>query len=73
MPIYPYQCSGCGHEFEEMQGVNDPLLRKCPECGKMKLKKQITSAQLHMRYSLMAPRHMRGQRRMKGKGDAKAK
>lgn len=73
MPMYVYKCSGCEHELEEMQSVNDALLRKCPECGKLKLKKQVTSAQLHMRYSLLAPRHMRGQRRMRGKGDARAK
>ena len=63
LPIYVYECAECGHSMEEMQGVNDPELRKCPECGKPELKRQITSAQLHMRYSLMAPRHMRGQRK----------
>lgn len=63
MPIYIYKCDECGHDVEEMQGVDAPQLKKCPKCGRLKLKRQITSAQLHMRYSLMAPRHMRGQRK----------
>jgi putative FmdB family regulatory protein len=63
MPIYVYKCNECGHELEEMQGLNDPKLRKCPECGKLKLARQVTSAQLHSRYSPLAPRHMRGQRK----------
>ena len=62
MPIYEFGCEACGHEFEKRMGFDDPKPRKCPECGGLKLKKQITSAVLHMRYSNMHPRHMRGQR-----------
>jgi len=63
MPIYEYGCP-CGHTFEKVHGVNDPQPRKCPECGKLKLKKLFPSnpAVLHIRYSPMHPRHMRGQR-----------
>ena len=63
MPIYVYKCDNCGHDLEAVQGINDSKLTKCPECGKAKLRRQVTSAQLHMQYSLMAPRHMRGQRK----------
>ena len=37
MPTYDYQCSACQHTFEEFQGINDPVLTKCPKCGKKKL------------------------------------
>lgn len=39
MPTYDYECDACGHEFELFQGINDPVHRKCPECGKLKLRR----------------------------------
>jgi putative FmdB family regulatory protein len=39
MPTYDYECDACGHEFELFQGINDPVQRKCPECGKLKLRR----------------------------------
>ena len=37
MPNYDYKCGKCGYEFEELQGINDKPLRKCPKCkGKIK-------------------------------------
>jgi putative FmdB family regulatory protein len=33
MPIYGYECSQCGHQFEVLQSVNDAPLGTCPECG----------------------------------------
>ncbi|TWT55129.1 Zinc ribbon domain protein [Rubripirellula amarantea] len=39
MPTYDYECEGCGHKFEEFQGINDPVLKKCPECKKNKLQR----------------------------------
>ena len=39
MPTYDYQCNACGHEFELFQGINDPIKRKCPECGRLKLQR----------------------------------
>ena len=32
MPIYEYVCKNCG-KFEYLQGLHDPLLKKCPTCG----------------------------------------
>ncbi len=32
MPTYQYQCSECGHEFEEFQRMSDAPLEKCPKC-----------------------------------------
>ena len=43
MPIYEYQCQACGTVHEALQKVSDPLLKKCPECGKLKLKKLVSA------------------------------
>lgn len=32
MPIYVYECETCGIHFERTQRVNDPPLKRCPEC-----------------------------------------
>jgi putative FmdB family regulatory protein len=39
MPTYDYECSACGHTFEVFQGINDDVLKKCPECKKNKLQR----------------------------------
>ena len=39
MPTYDYLCDSCGHKFELFQGINDKLVRKCPECKKLKLRR----------------------------------
>ena len=32
MPIYEYQCSSCGDEFEKMQKMDAPKTAPCPKC-----------------------------------------
>ena len=39
MPTYDYECEACDHSFELFQGINDPVKRKCPICGKSKLRR----------------------------------
>ena len=39
MPTYDYVCDACDHKFEHFQGINDPVLKKCPECKKQKLRR----------------------------------
>jgi putative FmdB family regulatory protein len=41
MPTYDYICQACDHAFEEFQSITAPSLRKCPVCGKLKLKRLI--------------------------------
>ncbi len=41
MPTYDYQCDACEHAFELYQGINDAKKRKCPECGKLKLRRPM--------------------------------
>src|SRR5262249_16667674 len=33
MPIYEYRCTRCGAEFEVIQKISDPPLKKCRDCG----------------------------------------
>lgn len=33
MPVYVYECKPNAHRFEVRQGVNDPRVQVCPECG----------------------------------------
>ena len=41
MPTYDYVCDACDHEFELFQSITEPVKRKCPECGKNKLRRLI--------------------------------
>ena len=39
MPTYEYHCDACEHNFDEFQSINDKPLKKCPKCGKPKLRR----------------------------------
>ena len=39
MPTYDYVCEECDHEFELFQTITDSPKRKCPECGRMRLRR----------------------------------
>jgi putative FmdB family regulatory protein len=39
MPTYEYHCDACEHTFDEFQSMSDKPLRKCPKCGKLKLRR----------------------------------
>jgi len=41
MPTYDYVCDACEHAFEEFQSMTAKVLKKCPECGKPKLRRLI--------------------------------
>jgi putative FmdB family regulatory protein len=44
MPIYEYACNACGHQFEIMQKISDPLASVCPACGAAEVRKLISRA-----------------------------
>lgn len=44
MPIYEYECAGCGHRLEAIQRHTEAPLKDCPDCGKSRLKKLISVA-----------------------------
>ena len=41
MPTYEYKCSACGHAFEQFQSMSAPPVKKCPQCGKAKVKRLL--------------------------------
>jgi putative FmdB family regulatory protein len=41
MPTYDYKCDACGHTFEQFQSITAGPLKKCPHCGKLKLKRLL--------------------------------
>src|SRR6185436_15759896 len=43
MPTYDYVCRACEHRFEHFQSMQEPHLRKCPQCGKDRLERLIGS------------------------------
>ena len=43
MPTYSYECEACKHGLEAEQRISDAPLKKCPSCGKSKLRRMISS------------------------------
>ena len=41
MPTYDYVCEACNHEFELFHSIKEGAKRKCPECGRLKLRRLI--------------------------------
>src|SRR5438132_5276061 len=39
MPTYAYHCDACEPNFDKFQSINDKPLKKCPKCGKKKLRR----------------------------------
>ena len=51
MPLYEYQCDQCGHRFERIQKFSDPLVEVCPNCGKKKVHKLVSSPAIQFKGS----------------------
>ncbi len=49
MPIYEYVCKSCGHELEEVQKFNDPLLVECPACHQEELTRKMSVSSFHLK------------------------
>ena len=43
MPFYEYECQACKFYTEVMQKISDAPLRRCPSCGKQRLKKLVSA------------------------------
>ena len=41
MPTYEYKCEACGHTFERFQSITAAPIKRCPECGKSKVRRLI--------------------------------
>ena len=77
MPIYEYECSACGHEAEILQKISDPVQKKCPACGKLKLRKRLTAAGFQLKGSGWYATDFKGpakksEAKVDGKADSKS-
>ena len=43
MPTYEYKCDACGTEFERFQSITAAPIKRCPECGKAKVRRLIST------------------------------
>lgn len=43
MPIYGFSCTACGHSFDRLQKIADPVPEACPACAAAAVKRQITA------------------------------
>jgi len=50
MPIYEYQCAGCGRVVEKWQKISEEPLSICPSCGGS-LSKLISNCSFHLKGS----------------------
>jgi putative FmdB family regulatory protein len=41
MPTYEYKCDACGYAFERFQSITAEPIKRCPECGKAKVRRLI--------------------------------
>lgn len=49
MPIYEYQCRFCEHKEDVLQKVSDPLIKKCPQCGKNGFEKLVSAPSFQLK------------------------
>jgi putative FmdB family regulatory protein len=43
MPTYEYKCDACGNAFEKFQTMSSEPVKKCPKCGKNKVRRLISA------------------------------
>ena len=43
MPTYEYKCDNCGYEFERFQPITAAAIKRCPQCGKSKVRRLIST------------------------------
>lgn len=43
MPIYEFECTGCGHRFDRLQKLSDADPTICPACAAAKLRRRVSA------------------------------
>jgi len=51
MPIYEYKCSGCNHQFDAIQKMQDEPIKICPHCSEAKAVRLISAAGFQLKGS----------------------
>ena len=49
MPIYEYVCHACEKEFDQIQKISDPPLKKCNLCGSKKIEKKLSLSSFQLK------------------------
>ena len=49
MTIYDYKCDACRARFEVDHPMSAPPVKECPECGKAKVRKVLTTGGISVR------------------------
>ena len=49
MPIYEYECTNCGHTFDELQKMSDEHLVDCPSCSTPKLARLLSAPSFRLK------------------------
>jgi len=72
MPIYEYECQGCGHVFDALQKISDDPLSDCPECGEARLRKLLSAPNFRLKGGGWYETDFKGanQRNLAASGDA---
>ena len=42
MPTYDYCCEACEYTFEQFHGIKEEPTKKCPKCGKNRVKRLVS-------------------------------
>ena len=76
MPVYEYECSACGHRFEEWQKINDKPVKVCPKCKARKVERLISHTSFQLKGGgwygdLYASHKPAGSAKVNGAGDGK--
>jgi putative FmdB family regulatory protein len=48
MPIYEFECTACGHRFDELMRLSDPEPAVCPSCGAPQVRKRLSAPQFRL-------------------------
>lgn len=48
MPIYAFECSACGHDFDRLQRLSDSDPTDCPQCGAPQVRRRLTAPQFRL-------------------------
>jgi len=51
MPIYEYDCAGCGARFERIQRISEPDPEACPTCQAPGPRRRISESAFHLKGS----------------------
>jgi putative FmdB family regulatory protein len=48
MPIYAFECTACGHDFDRLQRLSDPDPTDCPQCTQGEIRRRLTAPQFRL-------------------------